>query len=119
MISVKTLVRPSLIHGMGLFAVEFIPRDTVVWQFTEGFDLVFTVEQFNALSLVERQFLSTYGWFSKYTKRYLLCVDNGRFTNHSDTPNLRTEKACGLAEGHAVAARDILPGEEITSDYNS
>lgn len=42
---VKTKIAPSKIHGIGLFADEFIPEDTIIWKFTKGFDLKFTKEQ--------------------------------------------------------------------------
>ncbi len=47
----------------------------------------------------------------------MLCGDDARFFNHSDTPNcfdFPDERG-----GTTVAARDIDPGEELTSDYAS
>ena len=39
MLFVKTRLGESLLHGIGLFADEFIARHTVLWKFTPGFDL--------------------------------------------------------------------------------
>jgi SET domain-containing protein len=37
--------------------------------------------------------------------------DDDRFTNHSNDPNTH------MVGNHAVATRDIQPGEELTDDY--
>jgi hypothetical protein len=46
----------------------------------------------------------------------VLCGDNGRHFNHSDTPNTLSE---GIAFGDDVAAMDIAAGTELTSDYRT
>jgi hypothetical protein len=38
MLLVKTTLAPSPIHGMGLFADQFILHSTRLWEFTPGFD---------------------------------------------------------------------------------
>ena len=45
MLYVKTKIRLSKVHGIGLFADENIPKGTVIWRFTPGFDLKFTDDQ--------------------------------------------------------------------------
>jgi SET domain-containing protein len=45
MVLVKTKVKESPIHGLGLFADQFIPKGTEIWRFTPGFDQKFTREQ--------------------------------------------------------------------------
>ena len=42
MLYVKTKIGQSKIHGMGLFADQFIKKGTIIWKFTPGFDLKFT-----------------------------------------------------------------------------
>lgn len=39
MLLVKTKIGPSTIHGIGLFADEYIPEGTFIWRFQPGFDL--------------------------------------------------------------------------------
>jgi hypothetical protein len=39
MLLVKTRLGQSLISGIGLFADQFIPKDTIIWKFTEGVDV--------------------------------------------------------------------------------
>lgn len=119
MLLVKTKVAPSQIAGNGIFAEEFIPRGTVIWDFHEGYDLVLTTDQIEALrdSAISKGLEPIlYKTIKKYAYRegdaYILCGDDARFTNHSDDPNTRNGK------GHqSVAWRDIKAGEEITCDY--
>ena len=33
MLLVKTTLRPSEVHGLGLFADEFIPKGIAIWRF--------------------------------------------------------------------------------------
>jgi uncharacterized protein len=48
---------------------------------------------------------------------YILCTDDARFINHSSQPNtIDTQEG---EEGLTIAARDIQPGEEITSNYEA
>ena len=49
MLLVKTRLAPSTIHGIGLFADEFIPKGTEVWKFVPGFDLALSVDEVESL----------------------------------------------------------------------
>ena len=44
MLLVKTKLDHSTIHRFGVFAEEFIPANTKIWQFVPGFDLEKTTE---------------------------------------------------------------------------
>ena len=63
-----------------------------------------------------QRFLKTYSTLHAELNMWVLCGDNGRFFNHSDTPNTRS---LGIAFGDDVAAEDIAPGTELTSDYRT
>ena len=63
-----------------------------------------------------RAFFSHYGYVDRNLKRMILCFDDARFVNHSDTPNVATDYARD-PHGLDVALRDIAAGEEITMDY--
>ena len=63
-----------------------------------------------------RAFLAHYGYLDRNVKRIILCFDDARFVNHSDTPNVATDYAQDLY-GLDVALRDIAAGEELTMDY--
>jgi SET domain-containing protein len=117
MLLVKTRLGQSLISGIGLFADQFIPKDTIIWKFTEGVDVKITDER---LAELEKEYptddLKKYMYRSKSSHLHILCGDDGRFINHASQPN--TLDTSEDDEGFTIAARDIQPGEEITSDYN-
>ena len=48
--------------------------------------------------------------------RSVLCGDNGRHFNHSDTPNTLSQ---GIAFGDDVARANLPAGTELTSDYRT
>ncbi len=57
-----------------------------------------------------------YGYIDRRLNRSVLCCDDYRFVNHSDTPSV---EAGPQVDGYGVdvAARDIDAAEEITVDY--
>ena len=117
MLLVKTKLGVSKISGIGLFADQFIPKDTIIWKFTNGVDLKISDEKLQEL---EKEYpledLRKYLYRSKSSNQHILCGDDGRFINHSFQPN--TLDTSEDDEGFTIAANDIQPGEEITSDYN-
>jgi SET domain-containing protein len=116
MLNVKTTLGSSPIAGTGLFAAEFIPKGTVIWQFDPMIDQVYTEEQFRAVSPAHKSFLKTYCFM--YMGKYYLCVDNARFFNHSDEPNCMSSDFNETSLGCTIAKRDIEIGEELTDDYS-
>lgn len=115
MLLVKTLLSPSEIHGVGLFAAERIPKGTVVWRFCWVIDLVLADDALEQLSPPAREQMLKYSYVDRHLRRRILCGDDARFFNHSDEPNcLDFPDNDG---GTTVAKRDIEAGEELTSDY--
>jgi uncharacterized protein len=119
MLLVKTEVAPSLIQGKGVFAEEFIPKGSVVWQFVPGKDLALTREEVEHLPEPERSDILSlfHSYISKQTGRYISFGDDSGFINHSDRANVGTRYEDGVEEDINFAVRDIQPGEEITIDY--
>lgn len=117
MLLVKTKLGLSKISGIGLFADQFIPKDTIIWKFTEGVDVKITDERLQEL---ENEYplkdLKKYLYRSKSSHLHILCGDDGRFINHSFEPN--TTDTSEDDEGFTIASHDIQPGDEITSDYH-
>jgi SET domain-containing protein len=107
-LTVKTTIGPSAIHGIGLFAAEPIARGAMVWRFSHGFDQVFlhsVVERYGGnIQLAVERYAYVQG------DVFILCADDARFFNHSDEPN------CSAGE-ESKALRDIQIGEELTEDY--
>ncbi|HIH24518.1 TPA: SET domain-containing protein [Candidatus Woesearchaeota archaeon] len=119
MLLVNTKVLPSNIHGMGLFADEFIPKGTVIWKFTPGFDLKFTKEQIAGFPEQVREYLHVYSWLSKKSGAYCFSSDNGKYFNHSEHPNSLSAYYEDEDEVVTRAIKDIQCGDEITDDYST
>lgn len=116
MLSVKTRLGLSKISGIGLYADEFIPKGTIIWRFTPNLDLRFDEMEYQVFKIShDCERIDNYVYRSLMTGYYILCSDDARFINHSFHPN--TVDTQGDIEGLTIAARDVFPGEEITSDY--
>lgn len=116
MMLVKTNLKESPIAGIGLFASEFIPQGTIVWEFNPKIDILYTKEEIEALPVAAREQIEKYTYLDEGYKKYLLCGDDARFFNHSDSPNCADLPAHALVDV-TIAAKDILPGEELTCNY--
>ena len=119
MLCVETKIGPSKIHGIGLFAAEFIPKGTVVWRFTPGFDARFTAQQILRLPAAVQIYLTCYAWKSKKSGLYCLASDGAKHFNHSNTPNCRSRYEPEEPEVVTRAVKNIRVGTEITDDYAS
>lgn len=118
MLMVRTHLGVSKIHGIGLFADEFIPNGTITWRFTDGFDIRLPQSAVDALSPPARDQVLKYAYFDQRVGLYELCSDDARFFNHADDPN--TTSVESTAGGHVdVAVRNIAKGEELTCDYRT
>lgn len=118
MILVRTRVAPSTIHGLGLFAVEIIPRGTAIWRFELAFDREFSPEQFAALPSQAQAHLRWFAYVDASTGNRVLSGDHCCFMNHSASPN--TGAPSGASPPiTTVALRDIAAGEELTCDYHA
>ncbi len=119
MLLVKTKLSLSGIHGIGLFADEFIPKDSVVWKYSKALDRVYAQVELDKMDKLDKEFLETYCF--KYHGKYYLCVDDARFMNHSEKPNCTDIGVDDVTEndlGSTIAKVDIQKGEELTCDYS-
>lgn len=113
MLLVKTKIGVSKVHGIGLFADQFIPKGTITWQYHPLFDTAFSEEEIAKLSPPSKREFFHFAYFDKELNKYVLCFDSQRFINHSKKkPNVHS------AVHQDVAARDIRSNEEILCDYN-
>lgn len=115
MILVRTTIGPSSISGIGLFAAEFIAKGTPVWRYMPGFDIAVDPSELDQLSPASREQFLKYAYLNPARNKYILCFDDARFYNHSETPNCI--EVPDPPEGMNIAARDIQAGEELTCDY--
>lgn len=117
MLMVKTKVKPSRTHGMGLFADQDIKKGTVTWRFMPGLDLIVPQDILLQISEPSRKQFLNYCYVDKYTKNFILCFDDERFINHSEKPNIIQSDVEDETLGVEIAARDIKKGEELLCDY--
>jgi SET domain-containing protein len=115
MLLVKTYIGQSSINGMGLFADQFIPKGTVIWQFTNFLDRTYSKHVVEDMPESElKTFIKKYCYLDEDSwPHYVLCVDDARFMNHSDDPNTSNGE-----NKTTVANRDIQVSEEITCNYH-
>ena len=115
MLLVETYLAPSFIHGVGLFAARDIRKGEMVWVLDTRVDQLLTEAEIAVLDPIERAQVMRYAYFSNELQKYVLCADDGRFFNHSSTPNCIDKEIpqCNFT----AAARDIAAGEEMTCDY--
>jgi SET domain-containing protein len=116
MMMVETELRASPIHGIGVFVTERVSAGDLIWRFDSRIDRVFSDEELKDMPARLQGFLRTYSTLHSDLKLWVLCGDNGRHFNHSDRPNTRS---LGIAFGDDVAAEDLEPGTELTSDYRT
>lgn len=109
MLLVKTIVQPSAIAGLGLFAAEPITAGQVWWRFDPRIDRAFTQDEYAQFPLHTQEWLKTYAYLQY--GHWVLCSDQAMFVNHSEAPNSVT------AGDESIALRDIAIGEEIVENY--
>jgi SET domain-containing protein len=111
---VSTRLGESPVHGIGLFAREAIPSGTIVWRFAPQIDVIISAEGLRQLADPAREQVVKYAYEDAVSGKLILCGDDARFINHSNDPNVIDDP---LDHNTCVAGRDILPGQELFSDY--
>lgn len=104
---VRTATDPRM--GLGLFALEYIPAGSKVWEFVEGADVKILKSRVDNLTDAQREYFYKYGWIEG--EYYVSSCDVTNFINHSITPNLR------VSDEILISIKDINPGDEIFEDY--
>lgn len=115
----KTYFAPSVIDGYGLFAGEHIPAGTSVWSFDPRVDLILEANCVDQLPIVFKVYFKKYAYLDMRMRKYIICGDDARFINHSDSPSLAGVYPADREYGIDVALREIREGEELTSDYST
>lgn len=118
MLTIKTVLKPSKIQGIGLFADEKIPKGKVTWLYDPRFDISFDPVEVEKMSLEQQEFIKHYAYLSMSSGKYVFSIDDSRFTNHSKNDyNINTVVILGEPEPRGVAGRDIEIGEELLCNY--
>ncbi len=114
MMLINTYVASSDIEGVGVFAAEPIQKGALIWRLDERFDRLIDPDMLRHYPEHMQEFLTRYAYpLHDRPDTLVLEVDNGRFMNHSDTPNTTFKD---IVRGYAL--REIAKGEEILCDYN-
>ena len=104
---VKVATDPRM--GLGLFATEFIPKDSIVWEFVEGVDIKVSVDRVEQMSEAQQEYFEKYAWVED--DYYYSSCDLTNFVNHSYQPNLK------IIDEIMISLRDIHPGEKLFENY--
>lgn len=114
MLMVETELRPSEIHGVGTFLLEDVRKGDLIWRFDSRIDRIFSDAELHTMPERLQAFLAMYSTFHQDSGLWVLCGDNGRHFNHSETPNTISQ---GPAFGDDIAAADLPAGSELTTNY--
>ena len=121
MYKVAVEIHESNIEGKGVFATDFIPKGTIVWQHTDGYDTKMTTTKFDSLDEDTKTALQRTAYLSPTTRMWVAPPDNDPacYTNH-DPQNFNTSVSFEPKisdEPLFRANRDINKGDEITNNY--
>lgn len=113
MMMVRCYLAPSALEGLGVFTHVDITKGALVWLFDPRFDVSYFKDDLATVPAHFREFLERYTYdHPTDPDRIVLDCDEGRFMNHSATPNVDLTNPI-----RGVATRAILAGEELTCDY--
>jgi len=115
MLCVPTEVRPSKIHGLGVFLLKPVKKGALVWRFDSRVDRVYITPEIESLPKHVQDYLYTYSYWHEDTDVYVMNGDGARHINHADKPNLSSS---GSTFGDLKAARNLAAGTEITVSYH-
>lgn len=113
-------VKESIIEGRGVFALQNIAKNTIVWKYEPIHDKTMPLSDFDSLSANKKFELNKVGYISKQTNQWVYPPesDPARFTNHSTSNNLSVILDASISdEPIFIANRNIAAGEELTNNY--
>lgn len=111
MLTIDHRIGPSAIHGLGVFSNEVIKKDQLVWRFSTVVDKEVHIEDVLTMPDHVVRIFARHACYVDVKRTFIIGADGDYFMNHSPDPNL-------IDDGEFMhAARDIMPGEELTCDY--
>jgi hypothetical protein len=120
MLLVKTSVRLSAIHGLGLFAAEPIAKGQAVWVFDSAVDGTVFDRDYSKFAESRKATVSHFG-LKNSRGDWVIRGDGALFINHSDDANLKEyaddEEFPNSKEPVMRATRNISIGDELTLSY--
>lgn len=116
MMMVETELRESPIQGIGVFLTQDVAKGTLLWRFDSRVDRIYAPAELQSLPAHAAAFVRRFSTWHDGIGAWILCGDNGRHFNHSDTPNT-VSASVGFGDDHAAA--DLKAGTELTTDYRA
>ena len=112
MLLIEHFVGPSSIHGLGVFAAQFVPKGARVWVYHPAIDRIIHASDLAGLPghVIER--IEIHSEYLPDTDVFVISADGDYYMNHCDDPNLENRG------GEKFAKRDIEAGEELHFDYH-
>jgi hypothetical protein len=106
-------------YGKGIYVLEDIKENTCIWTYKLNnnvfeYSEAETITHLNSLPTLEEQQRFLDLTFGKGDKLCLI-TDDGKYVNHSESPNCKTD----LITGNCYAIKDIKKDEEILENYQS
>ena len=106
-------------YGKGIYVLEDVKKNTCIWTYKLNNNVfeysaeqsITHLEQLPTLEEQQRFLELTFGKGDKLC----LITDDGKYVNHSEKPNCKTD----LINGNCYSLRDIKKDEEILEDYNN
>jgi len=114
MIYITYKIEKSNIHGIGLFADQYIKQGEYIYKPSPLLDVDITNNEFQSLNEKEQAQVKYYGYFNKKTQKWHVAFDAIRILNHAEGKNANVTQDLDMI---MTAKRDIAPGEELFQDY--
>jgi SET domain-containing protein len=114
MLTISTYLAPSVIQGLGVYSGEYIERGRLIWSLNPKFDIFIHPSEIETYPAHLQDFIARYTYpHLEIPGVVILDSDNGRFMNHSLSPNTDFRI---FDKGYALF--DIPQGEELTCNYH-
>ncbi len=114
MLLISTYVAQSPIEGLGVFAAEPVARGRLMWSLNPKFDVFVHPGELDGLPPHMRDYVARYSYpHLEMPGVVVVDSDNGRFMNHTLTPNTDFRI---FDKGYALV--DIAAGDELTCNYH-
>lgn len=114
MMTIETFLKDSPGKGVGVFTVNDIKKGDVVWKLDKHFVKYFTQEEVDEMGEIQKKYVHKYAHISAGRENiWEMDIDNTRWMNHSEDPNIEFDDEKGWA------IMDIKAGDEMTCNYQS
>lgn len=119
MLRVKASPRPSVIHGIGLFADEDIRAGTLVWSYGEV-DCRHTIKAVELWHAKAREWIWMHGYINPDRRDCIVaCGDDSIYMNFAKEANTAIGNPIIDGEYSLICLRYIIKGQEITVPFVS